>query len=123
MEEELVIRQLPLHHSIDIELNSIFVEELYKVVAKVVKAEDVSLEEYRASNIEREEKPIQYLPVDDIPDYAVFKPFTRESGFEETSLETFKAPVFQALRVRNGLGKMFVAFRKFSRRQIVGSSW
>ena len=122
-DEELEIGAIPFHENIQTELSKIFVDELYNLVSAVVRNEEKPISRYEAGNIERDEVPIQYLPVEEIPNYDIFDPFTRQSGFEETSYESFNSPDFQAFRVRDKWGDMFVAFRKFSKRQIVGSSW
>lgn len=121
-EEQLVVQELPLHDNINTELNALFMEELSRIVSKVAQDQKVPLDEYEAKNIERDPRPIQYLPIDEIPDEKVFDPFTRDSGIDETSVEEFESADFQAMRVRDS-DTTFVAIRKFTRRQIVGSSW
>lgn len=122
--EYLDIGCVPFHKNIQTELNALFVEDLFKVVRDVIRNEDKPLSKYQAGNIEDEVVPIQYLPVEEIPNYSIFEPFTRKSGFDETSYDSFESPEIQALRIRSRLAdEMFVAFRKFSTRQIVGSSW
>jgi len=123
-DEYLDIGKIPFHKHIHTELNVLYVESLFKVVRDVVRNEDKPLSKYQAGNIEEEVVPIQYLPVDEIPNYGIFEPFTQKSGFDEASYDGFESPEIQALRIRSRLAdEMFVAFRKFSTRQIVGSSW
>ncbi|AUG46428.1 DUF4868 domain-containing protein [Haloarcula taiwanensis] len=123
-ETELDVGEIPFHAHIITELLSMYIEELYKEVASVVKKEEKPISTYEVGNIEKTPSPLQYMPVDDLPDYNIFKPFTNKDGFSETDFQSFESPDFQALRVRDGLNQnTFVAFRKFTRRQIVGSSW
>lgn len=122
-ETVLEIEEVPFHSAIHTELTAIFVSELYKVVNAVTKKESKALARYDPGNIEEDPVPIQYLPVDEIPNYNIFHPFTKKAGFDETSPEDIENADFQAFRVRDKWGDMFVGFRKFTRRQIVGSSW
>lgn len=119
----LEVVEVPLHNEIHLELNRIFVEELYKVVSETNQNEEKSVTEYNAANINRTPKPIQYLPIDSISHYDLFEPITDSSPFPENSYEGLGAADFQALRVRDQWGNMFVGFRKFTKNQIVGSSW
>ena len=122
-EKQLAIIKVPLHQEIHTELNGIFVEELYKVVSDVIRNDEKPLLEYSAGNINRDTTPVQYLPIGDIPQYDLFEPITRPQTFPEGSYDELGSADFQVLRVRDHWGNMFVAFRKFTRRQIVGSSW
>lgn len=123
-EQFLDVRELPFHNPIMTELNSMFVEELFRYVSQTIKNETKELLPYHAGNMEKNKSPIQFLEVGDLPDYEIFDPFTRKSGFEETSYREFSNPDFQVYRVRDRLGRnMFVGFRKFTRKQVVGSSW
>lgn len=122
-ETELEIGRISFHENINTELNAIFVEELYKLQSSVDHGNQDILP-YQASNIEKDPKPVQYVSVDDIPDYDIYRPFTRESGFDETEFSKFEDADFQAIRIRDRLSQQwFVGFRKYTARQVIGSSW
>lgn len=123
-ETRLAIGKIPLHSNIQTELNAIFVEELFKEVAAVVRNQEKPISRYDASNIEEEPTPLQFLEVEEIPEYNIFEPFTAGESFNETDFSSFPSPDFQALRIRDRLTQdWFLGFRKFTKRQVVGSSW
>jgi len=122
-EKTLDIIEVPLHEKIHAELNGLFVEELYKIVSKTIRNDEKPVSRYNAGNIHRDVVPLQYLPIDDIPEYDLFDPLTQAKTFDDDSYDGLGSADFQALRIRDEWGNMFVAFRKFTRRQIVGSSW
>lgn len=122
-ERYLEIVEIPLHDRIHTELNSIFVEELYKIVSKTVYNDEVPVKQYNAGNIHEEPTPIQHIPFTNLPDHDLFSILTETKTFPEGSYEELGSADFQVLRVRDKWGNMLLAFRKFTRRQIVGSSW
>lgn len=119
----LEIVKVPLHENIHTELNGIFVDEMYKILSDVVKQEERPISRYSAGNIHKEKVPIQYIPFNEIPDYKLFHPLSNSNSFREDSYNGLGSADFQVLRVRDKWGNMFLAFRKFTRNQIVGSSW
>lgn len=122
-EKALDIIEVPLHDDIHTDLNAIYVEELFKLYSETVKKETKPVSEYSAGNINRDPVPVQYLPFSDLPEQDLFKPLINTTNFDEDSYDGLGSADFQAIRVRDKWGKMFVAFRKFTRSQIVGSSW
>ena len=122
-EMEIEYHEMPIHSDIHLDLNRIFVNELYKIRSEIQKKSKRSLSEYQASNINYEPVPLQYLPFSSIPDDEKYKPLLQSNDFSEIQPEEIDSFDFQAIRVRDEWGKMFIAFRKFTRSQIVGSSW
>lgn len=123
-QKQLEIVEVPLHEdTIHAKLNAIFVEEMSKILVNVVENEDKPISEYSAGNINQEITPLQHIPFSDIPEYDLFDTLTDTSTFPEKSYDGLGSADFQVLRVRDEWGRMFFAFRKFTRRQIVGSSW
>jgi hypothetical protein len=123
-QERLEIVEVPLHEdTIHTKLNTLFVEEMSKILLDVVENEDKPISRYDAGNINQDITPLQYIQFSKIPDYDLFNSLIDTNTFPEESYDALGSADFQVLRVRDKWGKMFCAFRKFTRRQIVGSSW
>ncbi|MFD1569906.1 Kiwa anti-phage protein KwaB-like domain-containing protein [Halorubrum laminariae] len=75
-------------------------------------------EEYDLSNINRDPQPIQYCDRDDFPMSDSIEELFTENDLPESSYEEPR-PDFQAIRLKNSDGKMLVAFRGYTNRQVI----
>lgn len=120
----LTFGKVEIHSSILDEIQDLVSRKINEVIENINDGYS-SLNEYASSNVNRDEQIIQYLDAEDIPTIERIKSLFNEEEFNRTQFdnEDLPKPFFQAFRIKPADGSNLVAIKKFTLRQILGTSF
>jgi hypothetical protein len=99
----------------------IFEQSLEDMVTGVIES-DKEIKQFSIVHTTRNVTPIQYLPVDELPDTARFDYLLSDPSLEERSYEEWPNPDLQIIRVKEPGGTPLLGLQEFTNHQVVGSS-
>ena len=96
-------------------------ETLEKMILGVTEGpKDVT--EFSIANTNRNITPVQYLPVDDLPEGARLDYLLTDPNLDEKAYEDWPNPGLQIIRVKEPSGTPLLGLQEFTNHQVVGSS-
>ena len=126
-------QKVDFHSNILTAVHKNLIEQLSDLVADITEEEDDeengkdkkrTIKPYDVDNYEESPSPIQYLHKSDVENSKIAENFLTELNVSETTdFESTGGVEFQTFRMRNNFQPELVAFREFTNRQIVGSSF
>ena len=120
----LTFGKVEIHSSILDEIQNLVSNKINEVIENIDNGYS-SLDEYASSNLNRDEQIIQFLNAEDIPTIERFASLFNEEEFKRTQFdnEELPKPFFQAFRIKPADGSNLIAIKKFTLRQILGTSF
>lgn len=134
-EEELEFQKVEFQSNIHTAIATVLIEQLQRYISDVDSGDEDSSDEdetepireitpYNVGNYEKSPSPVQYLPEDEISRLSVFRSALNDVTVNEKT--DFRNPddiKLQAFRVTSPLQPELVAFKKFTKNQIIGSNF
>lgn len=99
----------------------IFEQSLEDIVTGVNEG-DKEIKQFSIAHTTRNVTPIQYLPVEELPDTARFDYLLSDPSLEERSYEEWPNPDVQIIRIKEPGGSSLLGLQEFTNHQVVGSS-
>jgi len=134
-EAELDFQKVEFQPNIHTAIATVLIEQLQRYISDINSDDEDSADEaetepvreilpYDVGNYEKSPSPVQYLESDDIPRLSAFRPALNDVTVNQKT--DFRNPAdikLQAFRVTSPLQPELVAFKKFTKNQIIGSNF